>query len=315
MDNREWELIVPVGDMTWKDIAMEVLSTYTKRTDGSWIEDKEFGMVWHYENVDPEYGKMQAEEVSKLLKRLLKNDNNMSIDVVLYDYNRILDIKPSGISKGNAASRILQQILSLPLILPSTSPSTPQSTTSTPTTGRKFSYESRERKEIPFLMCVGDDRSDEAMFIAVEMTSEFLRTGQFPETKQRITETDYFSHLTQSQLQQSTFTICVGIKHSAARYYVHDHTEVRNLVQTLAETHTGNNGPLSTTKSSSTTTTTKPTTPTRRSLLLDEHVSPAISKEGELYQEPFQPKNQKSIQQQTLQHRKKGKNENQNIEN
>jgi trehalose 6-phosphate synthase/phosphatase len=46
-------------------------SEYTSHTDGSWIEDKEFAIVWHYARADPEYGKMQATELQKYLIRVI----------------------------------------------------------------------------------------------------------------------------------------------------------------------------------------------------------------------------------------------------
>jgi hypothetical protein len=42
-------------------------SQYTERTDGSYIEDKESAVVWHFEAADPEYGRMQAAELAKYL--------------------------------------------------------------------------------------------------------------------------------------------------------------------------------------------------------------------------------------------------------
>jgi len=43
---------------------------YTERTDGSYIEDKESSIVWHYEQADPEYGKMQASEMVKYMEKV-----------------------------------------------------------------------------------------------------------------------------------------------------------------------------------------------------------------------------------------------------
>jgi len=254
MDNQEWESIVTLGDSQWKEIALEVLSSYTKRTDGSWIEDKEFGIVWHFEIADPEYGRMQADEVTKLLKRVMKNP---TIDIILYDNHRILEVKPHGVSKGSAASRILQQVLKLPTFcnpLPLPQPQTTTTSVSAPSTpARRF--ERKEQKDLPFLLCVGDDKSDEDMFKAVEATSDYLKTGQIPESKRFSFLIDPHSprgldhHLnlpisnssfSSQQLQRnSTFTICVGIKHSEARYYLQDDTEVRQLLQAIAEAHRG----------------------------------------------------------------------------
>lgn len=70
--NDEWEAMVPDLEATynWKDIALDVIRGYTEHTDGSWIEDKEYAIVWHYAHADPEYGRMQASELQKYLARV-----------------------------------------------------------------------------------------------------------------------------------------------------------------------------------------------------------------------------------------------------
>jgi hypothetical protein len=55
--------------------------------DGTWIQDKELGIVWHYENADPVYGRMQAQELCKYLERVLVDPR---IHVVKNDAKRIL---------------------------------------------------------------------------------------------------------------------------------------------------------------------------------------------------------------------------------
>jgi trehalose-6-phosphatase len=50
----DWECIVPLTDISWKATALEIIKSYTEQTDGSWIEDKEFAIVWHYEQADVE---------------------------------------------------------------------------------------------------------------------------------------------------------------------------------------------------------------------------------------------------------------------
>ena len=65
-DAASWECIIALSDISWKATAMDIIRSYTEQTDGSWIEDKEFAIVWHYENADVEYGRMQSAEVSEL---------------------------------------------------------------------------------------------------------------------------------------------------------------------------------------------------------------------------------------------------------
>ena len=43
---------------------------YIEYTAGSYIEDKETALVWHYEHADPEFGQMQARELVKFLEKV-----------------------------------------------------------------------------------------------------------------------------------------------------------------------------------------------------------------------------------------------------
>lgn len=66
VDELDWEFMIAFDDVSWKSMALEIIRSYTEQTDGSWIEDKEFAIVWHYEQADPEYGRMQAAELQKV---------------------------------------------------------------------------------------------------------------------------------------------------------------------------------------------------------------------------------------------------------
>lgn len=63
----QWQMTHNVNAHDWKPIALGLIEQYTDRTDGSYIEDKESAIVWHFEAADPEYGRMQSSELSKFL--------------------------------------------------------------------------------------------------------------------------------------------------------------------------------------------------------------------------------------------------------
>ena len=176
----QWESLVPLDDIAWKQVALDLIKSYTESVDGSWIEDKEFAIVWHYEQADPEYGRMQASELHKYLIKVI---NNPAVDVLKYDYNRILEVKPKGINKGVAATVIMEALITnvspttpyqssrmvtnqtnprSPGISPSLSPSV---TMISPTLSP--SHSNLIEMNEPFILAVGDDRSDEDMFASV----------------------------------------------------------------------------------------------------------------------------------------------------
>lgn len=54
-------------DFTWKRIAFELMKQYSRRTQGSYIENKGSALVWQYRDSDPEFGLWQAKELSQHL--------------------------------------------------------------------------------------------------------------------------------------------------------------------------------------------------------------------------------------------------------
>lgn len=43
-------------DMSWKEDVKEIFEYYTERTPGSFIEEKQCSLTWHYRKADPKYG-------------------------------------------------------------------------------------------------------------------------------------------------------------------------------------------------------------------------------------------------------------------
>lgn len=44
------------------------MQSYTEKTDGAYIDDKESKIIWNYESVDPEFGNWQARELTTHLE-------------------------------------------------------------------------------------------------------------------------------------------------------------------------------------------------------------------------------------------------------
>eukprot|EP00494_Astrolonche_serrata_P023316 UN23574 len=63
-----WEKNPDLPDSSWKILAFDLVKDIVDRTDGSWIDTSpETALVWHYELADPDYGKLQAEEMMRKL--------------------------------------------------------------------------------------------------------------------------------------------------------------------------------------------------------------------------------------------------------
>ena len=93
----DWKLIENL-QAGWKDAVRPVLEFYVDRTPGSFIEEKNFSLVWHYRKTDPELGVKRSHELKDELKSLVSNHN-----VEILEGNKVVEVKNSGINKGRAA--------------------------------------------------------------------------------------------------------------------------------------------------------------------------------------------------------------------
>jgi len=98
-----WSLIDYLTD-EWKDQIYPILETYVARTPGSFIETKDYSLVWHFRRAEKELGEMRARELVSHLQYLT---TNMSLQVL--EGNKVIEIKNSGINKGKAALRWLHE--------------------------------------------------------------------------------------------------------------------------------------------------------------------------------------------------------------
>ncbi|RWR86810.1 Glycosyl transferase [Cinnamomum micranthum f. kanehirae] len=172
----EWETCVPVSDFDWKQIAEPVMKLYTETTDGSTVETKESALVWHYQYADPDFGSCQAKELLDHLESVLANE-----PVSVKSGQHIVEVKPQGVNKGLVAEHLLSTM--------------------------------QERGMLPdFVLCIGDDRSDEDMFEVI--TSAVLGPSLSPVAE--------------------VFACTVGQKPSKAKYYLEDTTEIVRMLQGLA---------------------------------------------------------------------------------
>lgn len=60
-------------DMSWRETIRPLFQHYTERTPGSFIEEKDMNLTWHYRNADPEFGSWQAAELQVNLDKILSH--------------------------------------------------------------------------------------------------------------------------------------------------------------------------------------------------------------------------------------------------
>jgi trehalose 6-phosphate synthase/phosphatase len=100
-DGEEFKLLENVKS-EWMEKIKPVLESFVDRTPGSFIEEKNYSMAWHYRNTDPDFGEKRATELNTVLTSLIGND-----DISVLNGNKVMEVKSSNVNKGRAAVRML----------------------------------------------------------------------------------------------------------------------------------------------------------------------------------------------------------------
>ena len=93
----KWSMMEQI-DKNWMEIIEPILEFYVDRTPRSFIERKNYSLVWHYRNADPDLGEIRSWELKDELKELVGNHN-----LEIMDGDKVIEIKNSGINKGRGA--------------------------------------------------------------------------------------------------------------------------------------------------------------------------------------------------------------------
>ena len=88
----------------WMEKIRPVLESFVDRTPGSFIEEKNYSLAWHYRNTDPDFGQKRATELNTVLTSLIGTD-----DLSVLNGNKVMEIKSSNVNKGRAAMRIFAE--------------------------------------------------------------------------------------------------------------------------------------------------------------------------------------------------------------
>ncbi len=86
----------------WMEKIRPVLESFVDRTPGSFIEEKNYSLAWHYRKTDPDFGNLRATELSTVLRSLIGTD-----DLSVLNGNKVMEVKSSNVNKGRAAMRMM----------------------------------------------------------------------------------------------------------------------------------------------------------------------------------------------------------------
>ncbi|KAI9334963.1 glycosyltransferase family 20-domain-containing protein [Obelidium mucronatum] len=113
---------------SWCSEILPLFQYYTERTPGSFVEEKEINLTWHYRNADPEFGMWQAAELHVNLEQIL---NHLAVSVILG--NKTVEVRPSMVDKASAARSVVHDLGAV-------------------------------GESVDFFCCIGDGKTDEVVF-------------------------------------------------------------------------------------------------------------------------------------------------------
>ena len=134
----KWETLAAVPPPDWKTRIRSILQHYVDRAPGSFIEEKEYSVVWHYGRLDPEFGGWLASELTATLDGLLSDTDARPVRG-----KRIVEIRPVWANKGVLTAQLLA-----------------------------------ENPDATFRLAAGDDSTDEDLFAALDAESFTIRVGR-----------------------------------------------------------------------------------------------------------------------------------------
>jgi trehalose 6-phosphate synthase/phosphatase len=99
--NSDWRMLRQLNN-DWKPKLLPLLERYADRLPGSFVEEKDCSLVWHYRAVDLDQGILAARELTDDLTTFTAN-----IDVQVIQGSKIVEVRCTGINKGIAAKEWL----------------------------------------------------------------------------------------------------------------------------------------------------------------------------------------------------------------
>ncbi len=135
----DWEVTIN-ADLQWKKTVMPILTEYVSRCNGTFIEEKEGSIAWHFRNADSDFAQLRLHELRDDLADIIRHKTAFEI----IEGNKVLEVKSGKYDKGQAALSLI-----------------------------KNDY-------FDFILAAGDDKTDEFLFKSLPSTSYTIRIGLSP---------------------------------------------------------------------------------------------------------------------------------------
>lgn len=99
----EWKSLDNNNSM-WKKPIIPILNQFTVLCPGSFIEEKNYSVTWHYRNADPEKGYSHSRELIEFLGKV-----SLAYNVRILDGKKVVEVLTNDTGKGSAVKKLFEQ--------------------------------------------------------------------------------------------------------------------------------------------------------------------------------------------------------------
>ena len=174
----KWKRIIKKYDNEWIKNCSDIISPYIERCEGSFLDIKESSIVWQYTDCDQELGKQFVSAMSSELDNLI---NKYNLKIV--NGKGFMEIIALGVNKGYFVGYKIKEFI-------------------------------KNKKSLDFILCIGDDTSDEKMF-------NYLNTKK--EVIQKYCK------------KAKIYSVIVGKKPTKANFYVEKPKNVQEMINVFVK--------------------------------------------------------------------------------
>jgi trehalose-phosphatase len=241
-DQEEWELQNTNEDLSWKKHLLKILNFYTERILGTYIEERTYSIIWHYEKTNYEEYSWQISEAENHIHSIFSINYPLRV-IHKQDLHSII-ITPRNVNKGSIIRRIIE----------------------------------KDYYDADLVFCIGDNESDESMFAYCRLLQDKMNSMQVPKINSPLnTTTNYYynsngsihspilsmtsksSSPTQAggffgfssspsssfkrysirnQLRRKIITCAIHRKFTKAKYIISNFNEIEKILEVLSQQHT-----------------------------------------------------------------------------
>lgn len=131
--SKDWINLTEREDLGWQPKVLEMVQGVTQSVPGSVLERKRVAITWHYRRTEPKIGSYNA----KALTRRIQQSVGITYDIEVMKGKANIEVRPRAINKGQVVRRLVND------------------------------FGAGTNSEPDFILCIGDDTTDEDMFRAL----------------------------------------------------------------------------------------------------------------------------------------------------